>query len=172
VATGANSGDPPAAKELSVGREAAEASVAAVQKEVSSISALLDHIQDEPTSPSIEFFDPPTKAAIGAAVAAVSGEKACKELLEGKGQGPPEGDVALTPPLKIRSVHSSGGFSGDALPGLPFAGMSTGMERIPGLGVLGSPRKSDIVQEPMPEDDAMLQDEQDDLEASLYQCAS
>jgi hypothetical protein len=147
------------------------------EKEESGLSALLGQIQDKPASGSIELLGAPTKLAVSAAVAAVSGEEAGKRVLEDNGSQPLPGIEPMhsTPPLKSRSLHSSGGlFSADTntLPGLPFAGIATGMERIPGLGMLGSPRKAEQIQEPMPEDDLMLQDDNDDLEASLYQCAS
>jgi hypothetical protein len=161
------------------GREPAEgcATAEAAPKELSGFSALLGQIQDKSASRSLDMLDAPTKAAIGAAVAAVSGEAAGKGVLDNNNsQQLPELDpVHLTPPQKNRSIHSSGGLLGadtSTPPGLPFAGIATGMERIPGLGMLGSPKKAEQIQEPMPEDDLMLQDDNDDLEASLYQCAS
>lgn len=155
-------------------------------QEAGGLGALLEQMQDpagaEPASPAIELLSEPSSPVGVPGLAAAAADDAdrgagLKRPLEESG-GRRSIDAA-TPLLKhARSASAGSAVPGSGvLPGLPFAGLSASGPvpgiggAIPGLGGVASTRGDEAAQEPVAEDDAMLQDDHDDLEEALYQCA-
>ena len=163
-------------------------------QEAGGLGALLEQMQEdpaaaepgspetEPLSPAIEPLSDPPAGVPGLAhssAAAQAHEATLKRPLESAGSSLRRSTEASTPLLKhARSASVASTVPGSGvLPGLPFAGLApsgpapaTG-GAIPGLGAVATSRRDEAAQEPVAEDDAMLQDDHDDLEEALYQCA-
>jgi hypothetical protein len=122
----------------------------------------------------------PASPELGPLTAASGSHKrANKDAPSGASNAP--GEAALTPALKRHRSDNpltTSPLSAGILPGLPFGGMlaapvAPGLGGgIPGLMRVSSPREKAEVEAPMEDDGATLLEDHDDLEESLYQCAT